>query len=371
MMDIFHGISLQPGITIAGAAKLTPYGGIATFATDRLQQLAENMRRFGGELPEIEQVIVVAETIPPSFWKDLTPGIEITGIALCAERPFATPFNCPAVFDLSEKLFDDVNEGDILILDGNRGRVYLNPDAMTIARYQVPKLRAKRYFLEGVHIPARTASENREITVLASIPSRAEISIAIQQGADGIFIPQDNDFLGSFLHSAHDQIHLLREISEETGGLPLYVQIDPDQLALTALLRAAAETPLHFVINTLVSAQDFLNEIEMLGMILDEQETPFGRVHLEALISTSNEDTIPDSLECYDGVVIDEHFDDAEMERLLVTGAQAMHYRKPLTVRLTGDRWQECLYDALAIGSTRLIVSPEYIPHIKDAIREF
>ena len=195
-MELLHGIAARPGVAIAAAARLHEEFGVPSLAPDRLRRLGERLRSFGTENPEPEQIILVGERIPPGFWLSPLPGVEIVGLATGNASPLLPPPDLPVVLGLEPSGLQMIEEDDILILDGDRGRVYVAPDAATVARYQAPFTLSRRFFLEGSHLPARTASDNRLITILCEARTLAEAENAMSSGADGLVVPAANDFLG-------------------------------------------------------------------------------------------------------------------------------------------------------------------------------
>ena len=66
-MTLFTGIGARPGVALAAAARLRVDYGVASLSPERLRRIAARLRAFGVESPEPEQVILVADTLPPGF----------------------------------------------------------------------------------------------------------------------------------------------------------------------------------------------------------------------------------------------------------------------------------------------------------------
>ena len=281
----------------------------------------------------------------------------------------------PSVLGLGEMLLRMVEEDDIVIVDGDRGRVYVAPDAVTIARYQAPLTLSRRYFLEGAHLPARTASDNRFISVLCAAWSLAQAEEAMASGADGLVVPAGNNFLGTdtLLQTAGEQTQALGDLAQIIGGQPLYLDIPQDNLALTALVRGAARLPLHLVLRDWTEREELQARLDEIEASLEDDDILFGRLQLELGFATEGgdaEDDLPETLDGFAGTFLTGSLRGASWERLLRAAGQARHAGKPATVRIGGDWWPQVLGDAIGMGFGQLIVPPAAVADIKDMVRE-
>ena len=372
-MEVLHGIAAHPGVAIASAARLGEDFGVPSLSPERLRRLGERLRSFGMENPEPEQIILIADRVPPGFWLSPLPGLEIIGLAAGTGQSLSPAPDRPVVVGLGEALMRAVEEEDIIIVDGDRGRVYVSPDAQTVARYQAPFTLARRFFLEGDHLPARTASDNRVIAVFCAASTLAEAEAAMKSGADGLVVPSDNDFLGGpdVFQTAGEQAQTLGDLARIIGGQPLVLDIPPERLALSALALGAARLPLHLVLRDLSELLELSERLEEIEATLEEDDALFGRVRMDAGVAASgDEDDLPETLDGFAGTFVTGTILDASWERLLLAAGQARHAGKPITASLNGDWWPQVLGDALGMGFSRLVVPAGAVADVKDAIRE-
>ncbi len=374
-MEILHGTAAAPGVAIAAAARLSNDFGTVSLSPDRLRRLGERLRSFGVENPEPEQIVIVADQISPAFWLAPLPGVQIVGLAAQSSAPLFPKPEMPSVLGLGEMLLRVAEEDDIVIIDGDRGRVYVAPDATTVARYQAPQTLSRRFFLEGDHLPARTASDNRVITVLCAAWSLAQAESAMAAGADGLVVPAGNDFLGTdtLPQTAGEQAQMLGDLARIIGGQPLYLDIPHDNLALTALVRGAARLPLHLVLRDPSEREELQARLDEIEASLEDDDVLFGRVQLDLGFATEGgdaEDDLPETLDGFAGTFLTGSLRGASWERLLRAAGQARHAGKPATVRIGGDWWPQVLGDAVGMGFGQLIVPPAAVVDIKDAVRE-
>jgi len=139
-----------------------------------------------------EEVVIVARELSPtqtaSFNKDFIKGLATdSGGRTSHTAIVARSLGIPAVVAL-EDLTESVNAGDVVIIDGNRGIVIVNPDEETIRQYE----KYSNEFLELEHKldaikekPAVTR-DGVKITLLGNIEFPDETELVLQKGGEGI-----------------------------------------------------------------------------------------------------------------------------------------------------------------------------------------
>ncbi len=155
------------------------------------------LRNLVGDFPErISEVpagvIIIARDLSPSdtaqmqkerilaFATDMGGKTSHTAI-------MARSLEIPAVVGL-EVVTQKVETGDALILDGNTGQVYLNPDEETVRKYEDLSRRYQLYDVELLKLkdlPGETLDGYR-ISLEANIELPAEIPSVLDHGAEGI-----------------------------------------------------------------------------------------------------------------------------------------------------------------------------------------
>lgn len=138
------------------------------------------------------QVIIVAHDLSPAdttqmrldnvlgFVTDMGGKTSHTAI-------IAQSLEIPAVVGL-ERITQEVNSGDLIILDGSDGQVVLSPDPETLNFFQQKKRKYREYRLELAkysHLLAETLDGFR-IKIRANIEFLEEISTVLSNGAEGI-----------------------------------------------------------------------------------------------------------------------------------------------------------------------------------------
>ncbi|MDL2267539.1 phosphoenolpyruvate--protein phosphotransferase [Desulfovibrio sp. OttesenSCG-928-G15] len=131
---------------------------------------------------------------------DLTPA-DVAGLAPTSITSFAIEqggktshtgimgrsLRIPAVVGLSG-LTEEVRDGDTVVVDGIRGRVVINPDAVELGDYQVLQEQYAEYEKRiqiYAHKPAET-EDGRRLTILANVETAAETDAVLACGGEGV-----------------------------------------------------------------------------------------------------------------------------------------------------------------------------------------
>jgi len=195
-------------------------------------------------------VAVVAHDLTPSETLSLDRD-KVTGFATDAGGStshtaiLARALDIPAVVGLG-RATDAVAGGDMVIIDGNKGLLVVNPDDATLERYRSSKAEIEivdRGLGELRELPAQTVDGIR-VELYGNIELPEEVATAVRNGAAGIGLfrteflflqagrePSEEDQFFSYLHAA-----------EELGDLPLTIRtFDLGGEKLPAEHRHAAE----------------------------------------------------------------------------------------------------------------------------------
>ncbi len=170
---------------------------ISTRITD-VENVADRiLRNLAGEdsdgIGEInERVIIVAHDLSPADTSELNIEKVMGFITDAGGRTshtgiIAQALEIPAIVGL-ESATDAVQEGDLLIVDGNSGDVVINPDDSEIIHYQERQLGYEEYkssIARISHLPAVT-SDGHRINVSANVEFLEEVAAIKEHGGEGI-----------------------------------------------------------------------------------------------------------------------------------------------------------------------------------------
>jgi phosphotransferase system enzyme I (PtsI) len=139
-----------------------------------------------------ERVIIVAHDLSPADTSELNTSMVMGFITDMGGKTshtaiMAQALKIPAVVGL-ESVTTHVQDGILLIVDGYRGEIIIDPDEDTIAAYQEKQVYYDRYIssiLRLSHLPAETVDGHR-MSVKANIEFLEEVTAAKELGAEGI-----------------------------------------------------------------------------------------------------------------------------------------------------------------------------------------
>lgn len=188
--------------------------------------------------------VVVAEELTPSDTALLDPK-SIFGFATAlggAESHtaiMARSLGIPAVLGITE-LLTLSKPGETIIVDGNAGRVILNPSQAQLDDYHRRQSELERHTKQLSRlrkVPAVTL-DGRRIGLLANLELPREVEMAVNAGAEGVGLVR-TEFLfmnREDLPSEDEQYRALREIVEGMDGRPVTIRtldIGGDKLAVS------------------------------------------------------------------------------------------------------------------------------------------
>ncbi len=138
-------------------------------------------------------VIVVAEDLSPADLAQVTRRpiaglVTETGSRTSHVTIMARSLEIPAVVGAGGGLVRQIADGDLLIVDGHRGRVLIDPDPATVAEHRKRRVdfqALSRRLLRYVDLPAETR-DGVSMRMLANVGLSVEIPDALRYGAEGI-----------------------------------------------------------------------------------------------------------------------------------------------------------------------------------------
>ena len=155
------------------------------------------LRNLSGEEQEsladiTNRVIIVAHELSPCDTTEMNVSKVMGFVTDVGGRTshtaiMAQALEIPAVVGL-ETATEQIEDGDLLILDGTSGEVVINPDDADIIQYQEKHLRHERYkstIQKTSHLPAETLDGHR-IAVKANIEFLEEVAAVRDHGGEGI-----------------------------------------------------------------------------------------------------------------------------------------------------------------------------------------
>lgn len=195
-----------------------------------LKQLAGEKHAALDDLPG--QVAIIAHDLTPGETLSLDRG-KVMGFATDGGGStshtaiLARALDIPAVVGLG-RATAAVAGGDLIIIDGYKGLLVVNPDEATLARYRSSQAQTEVVDrgLEGLRgLPAET-TDGRQIALFGNIELPEEVETALRNGAAGVGLFR-TEFL--FLRAGEEpteqeQFFAYLHAAEELGDLPLVIR---------------------------------------------------------------------------------------------------------------------------------------------------
>ncbi|MTV49268.1 phosphoenolpyruvate--protein phosphotransferase [Heliobacillus mobilis] len=181
----------------------------------------------------VQEVIIVAKDLSPSdtaqmdrdkvkaFATDIGGKTSHTAI-------MARSLEIPAVLGLGD-ITIRAKKGDRVIVDGNKGVVYLNPDRETEERYTILMKEYAMYLqeLKAVkELPPETRDGQRRVELAANIGTPKDCKGALENGAEGVGLFR-TEFLymdRTSLPSEEEQFQAYREAAEKMAPYPVIIR---------------------------------------------------------------------------------------------------------------------------------------------------
>jgi phosphoenolpyruvate-protein phosphotransferase (PTS system enzyme I) len=171
------------------------------YLRERAGDIADILHRvytklLGGEYDSLAQidhpVVVVAPNVSPSDTANMHSGNILAFVTDFGGKTshatiIARAFKIPAVLSV-KTASREIKNGDMIIVDGTRGHVFVNPDQATVDRYRMEKEALDRdtFSLRKLKdVPAVTI-DGVQVPLLANIEFPEEAESCIENGAEGI-----------------------------------------------------------------------------------------------------------------------------------------------------------------------------------------
>jgi hypothetical protein len=288
------------------------------------------------------------------------PGINTIGIA--AQTDMDVPgldVDIPCVIGLPG-LLDAVGQGNLMIIDGNKGVVHIDPDPHIIIHYQQIEedLQSRsKVFIASEHIPVRTQA-GETVYVYAYITNEGEVEQALDEGADGLLV----DLRGS----EADVTEFYKALMRAAPGKPIVFAVDSP---CKALMEAAAGYAAPGQVTVAFPPKCF-DELYSEVIAAIEAEPDAVHVKIGCMVKDS-ESCISDVL--INGCVVDMRksalLKDPDIQDLALKIAGWIGERGPETTILALGKQIDSAERLIEVGARSLAVTPYKVGAMKYKIR--
>jgi phosphoenolpyruvate-protein phosphotransferase len=196
-----------------------------------LSILASQTRSQGAAIPE--GTIIVADELLPSLIADLEYSkvralVTGRGGKMGHAAILARSLGIPVVSDIREATAA-ITTGDLLIVDGSAGLVFINPNESIVREYEKLEgdFRAERETMKAlVHLPACTR-DGVTVKLFANIGKTADVDAALLFNADGIglFRTEFGFLIRDHFPTEEEQYGILKNVAEQFHPRPVTVRL--------------------------------------------------------------------------------------------------------------------------------------------------
>src|SRR3954464_12961384 len=205
-----------------------------------VQQAVERVLKalMGGQkivepaVSEEQKLIVVAHDLSPAdmiLFKRHRFGGFVTDVGGVTSHTaiVARSLAIPAIVGLHHA-FQTISEGEMLIVDGERGLLVVNPDSLVLAEYRErqPDLKAERQRLKRLKKTPATTQDGTPIELFANIELPQDMPEVLEAGADGVgLFRSEFMFLNrKDLPGEEEQLEAYRQVAEAIKGRPVILR---------------------------------------------------------------------------------------------------------------------------------------------------
>ena len=237
-MTALSGRSLGTGIALGTAAVVRLRNGLPVPPPIPPRIAAQLARHREDETPDV--ILIAEDYVTAASFASTIRWANVVGIAARNASPDTITPEIPVVVELPG-LLDIVQDDMLVIVDARRGLLVVNPDGVTLSQYQAehnnlaPK---RRLYLDDGHLRAQTL-DGRALPVVARVCTLEDVTLALENGADGLCVPALCDLLPAEADEEEQRTALFAVI-DQASGKPVFLA-DNYTLPATLLVEAATK----------------------------------------------------------------------------------------------------------------------------------
>lgn len=182
---------------------------------------------------DTQPYILVAKELSPSQLVHLNPDNVLGMVTMAGGKTshsaiMARALGIPLVSGLENKLTESFQTGDLLVIDGDAGLIYLDPEQDIIDRYTEigEKQRRRKEQLQLLASVEAVTKDGYRMRLAGNISSVKDLEQAIKYGAEGAGL-----FRTEFLYmdrqtfpTEEEQYEIYRKVAEKAGGYPVVIR---------------------------------------------------------------------------------------------------------------------------------------------------
>ncbi len=180
-----------------------------------------------------EEVVIIAEDLTPSDTAQLDTDKVLAFLTKDGSRTshtaiMARSLGIPSVVGLGEELIKKAENDMEIIVDGNSGKVYFDPDQSTLDKYKekLAKYEAEQERLKAFKDKKAETKDGHEVEIVGNMGNLKDIVPILENGGEGVGLFR-SEFLymdRSELPTEDEQFKVYKEVAEKMGDKPVIIR---------------------------------------------------------------------------------------------------------------------------------------------------
>lgn len=180
-----------------------------------------------------EEVIIIAEDLTPSDTAQLDTDKVLAFVTKEGSRTshsaiMARSLGIPSVVGVGSELIEKAENGMKIIVDGNSGNIYFNPDQSTLDEYEVKleEYEAEQERLKAFKDKKAETQDGHRVEVVGNMGNLKDVDPILANGGEGVGLFR-SEFLymdRSELPTEEEQFKVYKEVAEKMGDRPVVIR---------------------------------------------------------------------------------------------------------------------------------------------------
>ncbi|MFW5979201.1 MAG: phosphoenolpyruvate--protein phosphotransferase [Halanaerobium sp.] len=180
-----------------------------------------------------EEVIIIAEDLTPSDTAQLDTDKVLAFVTRDGSRTshsaiMARSLGIPSVVGVGSELIEKAKNGMEIIVDGNSGDIYFNPEQSTLTEYEakLEKYEAEQERLKAFKNKSAETKDGHRVEVVGNMGNLKDVDPILANGGEGVGL-----FRSEFLYMDRDQLpteeeqfEVYKEVAEKMGDKPVIIR---------------------------------------------------------------------------------------------------------------------------------------------------
>ncbi len=180
-----------------------------------------------------EEVIIIAEDLTPSDTAQLDTDKVLAFVTRDGSRTshsaiMARSLGIPSVVGVGSELIEKAENGMEIIVDGNSGNIYFNPEQSTLTEYEakLEKYEAEQERLKAFKDKSAETKDGHRVEVVGNMGNLKDVDPILANGGEGVGL-----FRSEFLYMDRDQLpteeeqfEVYKEVAEKMGDKPVIIR---------------------------------------------------------------------------------------------------------------------------------------------------